>query len=96
MATPHGKQRRSPPTRWADDKSLGAAGGKRPRTVDCGTPYKRPMSSSGRQLAEMMMMMIDKRLRHWRYLCIVRAHVGLKCIENAPVFLSKYQLNKIK
>ncbi|CAH2235767.1 jg7625 [Pararge aegeria aegeria] len=27
--------------------SLGAAGGMRPRTVDCGTPYKRPMSSSG-------------------------------------------------
>ncbi|CAH2266613.1 jg19813 [Pararge aegeria aegeria] len=24
-------------------ESLGAAGGKRPRAVDCGTPYKRPM-----------------------------------------------------
>ncbi|CAH2235689.1 jg18058 [Pararge aegeria aegeria] len=28
-------------------ESLGAAGGNRPRTVDCGAPYKRPMSSSG-------------------------------------------------
>ncbi|CAH2217597.1 jg13526 [Pararge aegeria aegeria] len=27
-------------------ESTGAAGGKRPRTVYCGTPYKRPMSSS--------------------------------------------------
>ncbi|CAH2217760.1 jg25465 [Pararge aegeria aegeria] len=38
-------------------ESLGAAGGKRPRTVDGGTPLKRPMSSSGRQLVKMMMMM---------------------------------------
>ncbi|CAH2232103.1 jg4777 [Pararge aegeria aegeria] len=30
-------------------ESLGAAGVKRSRTVDCGTPYKTPMSSSGRQ-----------------------------------------------
>ncbi|CAH2269419.1 jg16445 [Pararge aegeria aegeria] len=37
-------------------ESLGAAGGKRPRTVFYGTPYKRPMSSSGRRLVEMMMM----------------------------------------
>ncbi|CAH2211483.1 jg24928 [Pararge aegeria aegeria] len=27
-------------------ESLGAAGGKRPRPVDCETPYKRPMSNS--------------------------------------------------
>ncbi|CAH2229554.1 jg19692 [Pararge aegeria aegeria] len=40
-------------------ESLGAAGGKRPRTVDCGTPYKRPMSSSGLRLVELMMMMDD-------------------------------------
>ncbi|CAH2243792.1 jg12706 [Pararge aegeria aegeria] len=39
-------------------ESLGAAGGKRPRTVYCGTPYKRPMSSSGRRLVDMMMMMM--------------------------------------
>ncbi|CAH2262748.1 jg14972 [Pararge aegeria aegeria] len=39
------------------DESLVAAGGKRLRTVDCGTPYKRPMSSSGRQLVEMMKRM---------------------------------------
>ncbi|CAH2226665.1 jg3174 [Pararge aegeria aegeria] len=45
-----------PPTRWTSGESLGAAGGKRPRTVDCGSPYKRPMSSSGRQLLEMTMM----------------------------------------
>ncbi|CAH2241956.1 jg9074 [Pararge aegeria aegeria] len=35
-------------------ESLGTAGGKWPRTVDFETPYKRPMSSSGRQLVEMM------------------------------------------
>ncbi|CAH2265640.1 jg15724 [Pararge aegeria aegeria] len=34
---------------------LGAAGGKRPMTVYCETPYKRPMSSSGRRLVDMMM-----------------------------------------
>ncbi|CAH2245669.1 jg6565 [Pararge aegeria aegeria] len=34
-----------PPTRWTDDVRR-VAGGKRPRTVYCGTPYKRPMSSS--------------------------------------------------
>ncbi|CAH2234958.1 jg10428 [Pararge aegeria aegeria] len=33
-------------------ESFGAAGGKRPRTVYRGTPYKRPMSSCGRQLVE--------------------------------------------
>ncbi|CAH2235064.1 jg14547 [Pararge aegeria aegeria] len=38
--------------------SLGAAGGKRSKTVDCGTPYKRSMSSSRRPLVEMMMTMI--------------------------------------
>ncbi|CAH2238922.1 jg13730 [Pararge aegeria aegeria] len=31
-------------------------GGKRPRTVDCGTPYRRPMSSSGHQLVELMIV----------------------------------------
>ncbi|CAH2241624.1 jg3956 [Pararge aegeria aegeria] len=40
------------------NESLGAAGRKRPRTVYCGTPYKRPMSSSGLQLVEVMMMMM--------------------------------------
>ncbi|CAH2243827.1 jg23212 [Pararge aegeria aegeria] len=39
-------------------ESLGAAGGKRPGTVYCGTPYKRRMSSSGRRLVDMMMMMM--------------------------------------
>ncbi|CAH2234239.1 jg16687 [Pararge aegeria aegeria] len=29
------------------NKSLSAAGNKRPRTVDLGSPYKRPKSSSG-------------------------------------------------
>ncbi|CAH2251949.1 jg13826 [Pararge aegeria aegeria] len=38
-------------------ESLGAAGGERPRTVHSGTPYLRPMSSSGRPWLEMMMMM---------------------------------------
>ncbi|CAH2243728.1 jg8787 [Pararge aegeria aegeria] len=38
-------------------ESLGAVGGKRPRNVDSGTPYDIPMSSSGRQLVELMMMM---------------------------------------
>ncbi|CAH2242381.1 jg12962 [Pararge aegeria aegeria] len=33
-----------------------AAGSKRLRTVELGTPYKRPMSSSGRLSVDMMMM----------------------------------------
>ncbi|CAH2234472.1 jg1614 [Pararge aegeria aegeria] len=45
-----------PPTRWTDDIRR-VAGGKRPRTVYCGTPYKRPMSSSGRRFVDMMTMM---------------------------------------
>ncbi|CAH2269549.1 jg19094 [Pararge aegeria aegeria] len=32
------------------NEPLGAAGSKRPRTVDFGTPYKKPMSSRGLQL----------------------------------------------
>ncbi|CAH2238389.1 jg21094 [Pararge aegeria aegeria] len=43
--------------RMTSGESLGAAGDKRPRTVDCGTSYKRPISSCERQLVEMMMMM---------------------------------------
>ncbi|CAH2269026.1 jg16050 [Pararge aegeria aegeria] len=43
-------------------ESLGAAGNKRPRTVDFGTLYERPMSGSGLQLVEIMMMM---RLTIW-------------------------------
>ncbi|CAH2236896.1 jg20305 [Pararge aegeria aegeria] len=38
-------------------ESLGATGGKRLRTVDCGIPFKRPISSSGRQLVEIMRTM---------------------------------------
>ncbi|CAH2231313.1 jg20621 [Pararge aegeria aegeria] len=34
-----------------------AAGFKRHKTVELGTPYKRPMSSSGRLSVDMMMMM---------------------------------------
>ncbi|CAH2236261.1 jg7025 [Pararge aegeria aegeria] len=51
-------------------ESLGAAGGKRPRTVYCGTPYKRPMSSSGRRLVDMMMMMIIKTVLN-RNVCTI-------------------------
>ncbi|CAH2241464.1 jg15661 [Pararge aegeria aegeria] len=40
-------------------ESLEAAGNKRPRTVDCGTPYKRPMSSSGLQSVEVMITMMN-------------------------------------
>ncbi|CAH2259291.1 jg10036 [Pararge aegeria aegeria] len=40
------------------NESLGAAGNKRPRTVDFGTLYKRPMSSSALQSVEVMMMMM--------------------------------------
>ncbi|CAH2236540.1 jg8022 [Pararge aegeria aegeria] len=40
------------------NESLGAAGSKRTRTVDFGTLYKRPMSSSGLQSVEVMMMMM--------------------------------------
>ncbi|CAH2261528.1 jg20152 [Pararge aegeria aegeria] len=35
-------------------ESLGAAGNKRPWTVDFGTPYKRPISSSGLQSVEVI------------------------------------------
>ncbi|CAH2246980.1 jg10285 [Pararge aegeria aegeria] len=35
-----------------------AAGSKRLRTVELGTPYKRPISSSGRLSVDVMMMMI--------------------------------------
>ncbi|CAH2247559.1 jg750 [Pararge aegeria aegeria] len=42
--------------RMTSGESLAAAGGKRPRTVYCETPYKRPMSSSGLRLVDMMMM----------------------------------------
>ncbi|CAH2236066.1 jg7355 [Pararge aegeria aegeria] len=35
-----------------------SAGSKRHRTVEFGTPYKRPMSSSGRLSVDMMMMMM--------------------------------------
>ncbi|CAH2234140.1 jg23736 [Pararge aegeria aegeria] len=38
------------------NESLGAAGNKRPRTVDFGTPYKRPKSSGGLQSVEGMIM----------------------------------------
>ncbi|CAH2233774.1 jg11779 [Pararge aegeria aegeria] len=53
MATPQRlTQRRSAQRggKMTSGESLGAAGHKRPRTVDCGTPHKRPISSSGRQL----------------------------------------------
>ncbi|CAH2229049.1 jg17291 [Pararge aegeria aegeria] len=45
------------------DESLGAAGGKRPRIVYCGTPYKRPVSSSGSQLVDMIMMTLHSSKR---------------------------------
>ncbi|CAH2269375.1 jg23280 [Pararge aegeria aegeria] len=45
-----------PPTRWADDIKV-AAVSKRHRTVEFGTPYKRPMSISGRLSVDVMMMM---------------------------------------
>ncbi|CAH2235315.1 jg5885 [Pararge aegeria aegeria] len=38
-----------------DRRHQRAAGNKRPRTVDFGTPHKRPMSSSGLQSLEAMM-----------------------------------------
>ncbi|CAH2245068.1 jg15906 [Pararge aegeria aegeria] len=37
-----------------------AAGSKRLRTVELGTPYKRPMSSSGRLSVDVMMMKVKK------------------------------------
>ncbi|CAH2218242.1 jg9833 [Pararge aegeria aegeria] len=46
------------------NESLGAAGNKRPRTVDFRTPYKRPMSSSGLQSVEVKMMKPDYRLKY--------------------------------
>ncbi|CAH2240282.1 jg27912 [Pararge aegeria aegeria] len=47
-------------------ESLGVAGGKRPRTEDCGTPYKRPMSSCGRPLVEVMRMWELSHKMEWR------------------------------
>ncbi|CAH2243097.1 jg14118 [Pararge aegeria aegeria] len=40
-----------------------AAGSKRLRTVEFGTPYKRPMSSSGRLSVDVMMMMNNCALK---------------------------------
>ncbi|CAH2237564.1 jg9817 [Pararge aegeria aegeria] len=47
-----------PPTRWTDDirRVTESLWRHRPETVYCGTPYKRPMSSSGRRLVEVMIM----------------------------------------
>ncbi|CAH2236948.1 jg23396 [Pararge aegeria aegeria] len=42
----------------SSNESLGAAGNKRYRTVDFGTPYKSPMPSSGLQSGEVMLMMM--------------------------------------
>ncbi|CAH2243235.1 jg14533 [Pararge aegeria aegeria] len=39
-----------------------AAGSKRLRTVELGTPYKRPMSSSGRLSVDVMMMIMTLML----------------------------------
>ncbi|CAH2207530.1 jg23329 [Pararge aegeria aegeria] len=55
------------------NESLEAAGNKRPRPVDFGTTYKRPMSSSGLQsstdcdemMMMMMMMMMIMRVFKW-------------------------------
>ncbi|CAH2232069.1 jg9417 [Pararge aegeria aegeria] len=38
-----------------------AAGSKRLRTVELGTPYKRPMSSSGRLSVDVMLMMMNSK-----------------------------------
>ncbi|CAH2247807.1 jg1134 [Pararge aegeria aegeria] len=40
------------------NESLGAAGMKRPRTVDFGTPYTRTISSSELQSVEITMLML--------------------------------------
>ncbi|CAH2240869.1 jg9606 [Pararge aegeria aegeria] len=47
-----------------------AAGSKRHRTVEFGTPYKRPMSSSGRLWVDMMMMMMMIMVKR----CIIFTH----------------------
>ncbi|CAH2242761.1 jg8523 [Pararge aegeria aegeria] len=59
----HSSASGEPEVARTSDKSLGAAGRKRPSSVYCGTPYKRPMSSSGRRLVEIMMMMMPILLR---------------------------------
>ncbi|CAH2268020.1 jg10209 [Pararge aegeria aegeria] len=46
-----------PGGRTTSSESRQAAGYKRPRIVEFETPYKRPMSSSGRQSVDLMMMM---------------------------------------
>ncbi|CAH2245678.1 jg4844 [Pararge aegeria aegeria] len=51
-----GKRSENGPERsgQTSSESLGAAGCKRSSTVDCGTPYKRPWSISGRQLDDLV------------------------------------------
>ncbi|CAH2234027.1 jg5018 [Pararge aegeria aegeria] len=68
-------------------ESLGAAGNQRPRTVDCGTPYKRPMSSSGCPLVKMMMTM--------RMDCAATSSSCYRYVANAtdtPIPTPKYKL----
>ncbi|CAH2258749.1 jg5418 [Pararge aegeria aegeria] len=56
-------------------ESLGAAGNKRPKMVDFETPYRRPISSSGRQAVEVikMVMILVLKIRQKKpyFLCIL-------------------------
>ncbi|CAH2233965.1 jg20047 [Pararge aegeria aegeria] len=55
-----------------------AAGSKRLRTVELGTPYKRPMPSSGLSVDVMMMMMLcpyDEAMK-----CLVGAKRSMLCL----------------
>ncbi|CAH2239608.1 jg19130 [Pararge aegeria aegeria] len=65
-----------PPTKWTDDIRRVAGSRWRPSTVYCGTPYKRPMSSSGRQLVEMMTMtrLILKRQKPLHFRSVSRTN----------------------
>ncbi|CAH2239682.1 jg12458 [Pararge aegeria aegeria] len=54
-----------------------AAGSKRLRTVELGTPYKRPMSSSGRLSVDVMMMMMMTRM----------LKLGTVDVKIVPIFL---------
>ncbi|CAH2253883.1 jg22190 [Pararge aegeria aegeria] len=51
-----------PGRQTTSSESRGAAGYKRSKIVEFGTPYKRPISSSGRQSVDLMMMMMMMRI----------------------------------
>ncbi|CAH2218440.1 jg4419 [Pararge aegeria aegeria] len=60
--------RPQPGGQTTSSESRGAAGYKRPRIVELGSPYKRPMSSSGRESVDLMIMLMNKTVHTHRHL----------------------------